>query len=506
MSEKIVVLVTAGDVKNAEKIARTLVDERLAACVNLVPKIRSFYRWEGEVQDDEELLLIIKTMEESFEDLKKRILPFTLYNHQVGDDFVLLSDNGGINFYLGNNPLSRGSFHVTDPRWGDIESQHQMARSIAEDQTGRSLKPSEVSSYWMNRGFDYMLEEPVHYLGLLLRKLKCFLENFEYAIIYAPASERDLTPSLYLLFLPFAAIISAAAMGIAAIVFRGRVIDEKKNKTQSRARWIPVLMVLVTNLVSVLAFFNYSRFRLCVVPALILLGVCGFERWISFLRRKQMMSLAIATTAGVLVLPASLIPYGDQWQLQEAHGHRTIGLALKERGDLKAAEERFSRALEIRPDLDLVLAQRGLVRTRLKDYARAKQDLDKALRLNSGVYSHLTALAIFYANESPYRDLDLALDRVREAAARPIYRPAQQAEVFFSEGVVRMERKEFLLAAEAYEKAYSINRDDLSALFCAGLAYKNGQEMDKAGDLFYRVLQLDPDHAGARMELASIQR
>jgi len=80
MSEKIVVLVTAGDVKNAEKIARTLVDERLAACVNLVPKIRSFYRWEGEVQDDEELLLIIKTMEESFEDLKKRILVLHAYD------------------------------------------------------------------------------------------------------------------------------------------------------------------------------------------------------------------------------------------------------------------------------------------------------------------------------------------------------------------------------------------------------------------------------------------
>ena len=45
----------------AEGLARTLVEERLAACVNVVPGVRSFYRWEGAVQDDAELLLVAKT-------------------------------------------------------------------------------------------------------------------------------------------------------------------------------------------------------------------------------------------------------------------------------------------------------------------------------------------------------------------------------------------------------------------------------------------------------------
>ena len=56
-----VVLVTAPDEETAAGLARTVVGERLAACANLVPGVRSLYRWEGAVQDDAEVLLVIKT-------------------------------------------------------------------------------------------------------------------------------------------------------------------------------------------------------------------------------------------------------------------------------------------------------------------------------------------------------------------------------------------------------------------------------------------------------------
>jgi periplasmic divalent cation tolerance protein len=57
----IVVLSTAGSGKTAETIARALVAERLAACVNVLPRIRSLYRWQGKVVDDTEWLLVIKS-------------------------------------------------------------------------------------------------------------------------------------------------------------------------------------------------------------------------------------------------------------------------------------------------------------------------------------------------------------------------------------------------------------------------------------------------------------
>lgn len=73
MAEFVVVFVTSGSEEEALKVARTLVEERLAACANLVSPIRSIYRWEGKVWDEKEWLLIIKTQRSKFEKLEKRV-------------------------------------------------------------------------------------------------------------------------------------------------------------------------------------------------------------------------------------------------------------------------------------------------------------------------------------------------------------------------------------------------------------------------------------------------
>jgi periplasmic divalent cation tolerance protein len=73
MTDKVVVLVTTSGAKEARKIANTLVKEGLAACVNILPKIRSYYRWKGRVQSDEECLLVIKSSRPRFTSLRKAI-------------------------------------------------------------------------------------------------------------------------------------------------------------------------------------------------------------------------------------------------------------------------------------------------------------------------------------------------------------------------------------------------------------------------------------------------
>ena len=72
-SPHLVVLVTAGSADEAAAIARALVEERLAACANVVPGIRSIYRWEGAVHDDAEVLLVVKTRADRFEALARRV-------------------------------------------------------------------------------------------------------------------------------------------------------------------------------------------------------------------------------------------------------------------------------------------------------------------------------------------------------------------------------------------------------------------------------------------------
>jgi len=74
MTDKIVVFVTAGNSDEAAAIARSLVEKRLAACVNVLPGVASWYWWEEKVTEDREVLLMIKTSRDRFDDLEKEVL------------------------------------------------------------------------------------------------------------------------------------------------------------------------------------------------------------------------------------------------------------------------------------------------------------------------------------------------------------------------------------------------------------------------------------------------
>src|SRR5512139_1720751 len=73
MSKPIVVLVTCGSEEEALRIANALVEEHLAACVNVISPIRSVYRWEGKIWDEREWLLMIKTQSQRFGELEKKV-------------------------------------------------------------------------------------------------------------------------------------------------------------------------------------------------------------------------------------------------------------------------------------------------------------------------------------------------------------------------------------------------------------------------------------------------
>lgn len=73
MTDKILVSATCGSAEEARKLARMLVEERLAACVQVVPRIRSIYRWRGAVEESDEWLLLAKSRRDLFEELRRRL-------------------------------------------------------------------------------------------------------------------------------------------------------------------------------------------------------------------------------------------------------------------------------------------------------------------------------------------------------------------------------------------------------------------------------------------------
>jgi periplasmic divalent cation tolerance protein len=79
VSERLLVLTTVARAEDAERIAEALVQRRLAACVNVLPGVRSIYRWKGAVERDEERLLVVKTRGDRFDALRDAILALHPY-------------------------------------------------------------------------------------------------------------------------------------------------------------------------------------------------------------------------------------------------------------------------------------------------------------------------------------------------------------------------------------------------------------------------------------------
>jgi periplasmic divalent cation tolerance protein len=97
MSEVVLVLSTAPDDESTDTLARTLVEEKLAACVNVLPSMTSVYRWQGTLERSVERQLIIKTTRDTLPALRSRFVE--LHSYEL-PEFIVLDVTGGSDEYL----------------------------------------------------------------------------------------------------------------------------------------------------------------------------------------------------------------------------------------------------------------------------------------------------------------------------------------------------------------------------------------------------------------------
>jgi len=97
MTDKVLVLTTAGNDAEARKIAHALVERRLAACVNIVPRVQSVYRWEGKVETADEYLVVVKTTKSLGAEVQAAIRGLHSYDLP---EFIVISVEDGSAEYL----------------------------------------------------------------------------------------------------------------------------------------------------------------------------------------------------------------------------------------------------------------------------------------------------------------------------------------------------------------------------------------------------------------------
>lgn len=184
------------------------------------------------------------------------ILPFTLKNYLAGDDLVLLNSTGGANFYMGNQAKADGTWQVPSigarHRVDNPRAMRDAFKAAAERETGRTLKPSEVSAHWLGRGLDEIRADPARWLRLEARKFGLFWNAYEVWNNRSIEVSRRFSWVLRLPLVEYGWIAPFALLGLLLTARRWREL-------------VPVYAVLGAYLASALLFFVLSRYRLPAV-------------------------------------------------------------------------------------------------------------------------------------------------------------------------------------------------------------------------------------------------
>ncbi len=297
------------------------------------------------------------------------LLPVTLHNAVRGPDFVLVSSNGGLNFYLGNNPQANGRNAIAPELPANPAAAARAARTLAEAETGHTLRPSQVSNYWLRRGLAFITNHPAQAARQLVRKV-----FFAWTGVELGDNEDLAGIGRYLAFwrwLPVGAWLVMPLGLVGLITARGREVG--------LARQFVLLQIA-----SILPFFVVARFRMPWVPVLTL-----FAAWTVvtlYERRRQAWRLGLATAAAIAFCNAPLFgvrdPVDFDFDYRMAYAHQQKGDMDAALAGYRDAAQRNPRHALARNAIAVMLAERGT------DLDEAVQLAEQAIALDPARAAH----------------------------------------------------------------------------------------------------------------------
>ncbi len=315
---------------------------------------------------------------------------------------IVLATQGGINFYIGNNPASDGKSALAPgfaeagqtvrPGEAYRDNVEIAARTLAERAVGRALTDAEVSRYWLGQGLAWMRDRPKDALTLLARKAVFFWNGFEIS------NERDLrdqarrfTPILAGFLVLWTLILPFALLGLV------------RGGPATRARALPGILAL-THCLVVVAFFVCARFRQPVVPWLLPFAAAGILAAVAAAREAVSRPRA---AAGTLLLLAAFflatnarvvaaLGIANPADERDAPFHRfNLAVLFDQEGNVDRAIEEYRAALEtgvrdprVHLNLGNALARTGRIdeaRDQYQEVLRIAPDYEATVRTNLGV-------------------------------------------------------------------------------------------------------------------------
>jgi hypothetical protein len=257
-------------------------------------------------------------------------------NFVVGRDIVPIASQGGVNFYIGNNPEADGrTAIVPGTRW-DWWGGYEDAIRLAEREKGRSLKPSEISNHYFAKGLGFVFGSPGQSLPLLARKLYMFWaggerSNNKYIYFFWHQSGLGKVP------LPGFWLI--APLGLA-----GGVLAWRRRRQLSL-----YYLFIISYMVGVVVFFVNARFRLPVVPVLIIFAAYAVFRLVSLARARGVPFFNAAALVVICVGAVNLdfLRFRENKIHEDSLSHYTLGNAYLKMEKPRSAINEYEKALDV---------------------------------------------------------------------------------------------------------------------------------------------------------------
>jgi tetratricopeptide (TPR) repeat protein len=294
-----------------------------------------------------------------------------------------IATQGGINFYVGNNPAASGYSAVLPPPWGYAWNYRDLARH-AEVERGRPLDDAEVSDYYFARGWHFIRTEPGQFASLLLRKALLTVNSVSISDnLNIPWLVRKI-PLLQWLPVRVAFLVPPAVLGWLLPRPRPR-------------EFLMLWAVIAVYTAALTGFFVIERFRLPLVPLWILFAAFGVGAFLD--RRARLWAAALLLAGGIVVLPNW---YGIDTRNQ-AQAYFNLGNVALKQGDNRRAEALLDTALSWQPELQQLRLNRGLARLRQGAFDSARDDFEaEAARFpfDARAFTNLAALHLLDGDSS----------------------------------------------------------------------------------------------------------
>ena len=404
------------------------------------------------------------------------LAPVGVRNQVIGGRFLLTTSNMGSNLYIGNQPGARG-YYLPLKEWrAEARFEQQDAKDLAEQGTGRTLTPGEVSRYWLGRTLTHIAAHPGEWVALLSRKWFMVWnasEHMDTESIEAYAEESWVLKALNMV-LHFGLIVPLAAAGI----------------WLTRAQWrrYAVWYAMVLGLAgSIALFFVFGRFRFPMVGLLIPLAAAGIVALIEHVRATNFRPVAASVIIMALVAAASNTARFRQYDPLAITWANVAG-ALSDRGRFDDAIAYYQRAQQASPNRPETFYGLAIAYERRGDDVEAEKYYRLALTGQDKPVDVLDKLA----------NVLLRLEKSDEAAqmfARMVEVDPGSAETRYRAGFGFMQVGRRADAERQYREAVRINAHHAGALNNLGMMLAGDGKFAEAREYFLQALAITPDRA-----------